>query len=88
MNLFSEEKRQDKTDIYYQELENKLNEQWNNHVRIRMDVRHYLMTHDLTPILKQLTEKILIGGKPDYQNTQKLFNSFLDLINPDQPPKD
>lgn len=87
MNLFPEQPRKDKTELYYQEYEEQKQKQWNNHVRIRMDVRYWLQSNDLTPILKELTEKILIDGPPKYKETETLFARFLNIINPDQPPE-
>ncbi len=82
MNLFPNEPRKTKDDIYHQQREKKLTDQWNEHVRIRMDVREWLSNNDFTPQIKQIADEILMHRKPRYELTEKLFKTFKKLTLP------
>ena len=88
MNLFPEEERKTKEDLYYKDIEEEEADFWSEYVSIRQDVRTWIKNKDLTPILKQLAEEILIKGKPNYKKTKDLFRRFTAAINPCPGPKE
>ena len=76
MNIFQEEKRQSREDLYQKEIDNKLISQYNKYVRIKIEVRNLISGMDGLKL--QIAKEILkVEKSTDKEVRNKYYKDII-----------